>query len=514
MKSSSNGIRTVLVRIAGEADASLERFFWRWSLLFMVLFLACSIARDIRAKMYVDELFTLDMAKQANPSEIVKATIEGCDGMPPLYAIIVHSILPIVRNEALAVKLPATLGYCGMILCLLAFCRRRLPATYSFIAALFACDSCLYYSTEGRPYGVVLGCAAGALFSWQSAIDGRHRVAAKTMLGLCLALMTAMHYFAIFFLVPLFLAEVVRLRSLRRLDFTFLAASAPALLILGLHYPLIAAYRQFLAHYWAVPYFGMIELFFINFLLYPLRYIAPIALLVLSIFPKPILDQPERDGRFRRHEWVLICALGLMPPFLIVLTEHTTHAFVDRYVLWAVLGFALLIGVAICKAARGQVVVGLALVGILVAQIAREEIGVFLRVPTLRESEDVRQQLESLPDGPEPIVIADSHVFLELCYYAEPRFRQRFIYPVSRDLALHYIGYDTEPLLLVPLSHRANIHVEAYDALVAEYPRFLVAGPPRDYLPWYLASIGYRVVPVHPEAMRPLVFEAIASQKD
>ena len=126
--------------------------------------------------------------------------------------MIVAQTLPVVKPEALALRLPATLGYCAMVLCLMAFCRRRLPAVYAFVAALFACDALLFNSTEGRGYGIVLGCAAGALLCWQMAAEGRRRALTVTLLAFCLALMTALHYYAIFFPVPLAVAEIVRCR--------------------------------------------------------------------------------------------------------------------------------------------------------------------------------------------------------------------------------------------------------------------------------------------------------------
>jgi hypothetical protein len=58
------------------------------------LVLVCALAKDFRARMWIDELYTLYEARQANAAEIAKATLEGCDAAPPLYAIIVHTILP------------------------------------------------------------------------------------------------------------------------------------------------------------------------------------------------------------------------------------------------------------------------------------------------------------------------------------------------------------------------------------------------------------------------------------
>jgi hypothetical protein len=219
--------------MADEINVALDRYFWLFAALFGVVFLVCAIVEDVRTKMWFDELITLHMSQQASPGEIVKATLEGCDGAPPLYAMIVRAILPWVRHEALAIRLPATLGFGGMVLCLLAFCRRRLPAVYSFVSALLACTTCLRYSTEGRGYGVVMCCAAGALLCWQTAADGRRRILAIPLLAFCLALMTAMHYYSMFLLVPLFLAEMVRWRTSGKLDFAIIAAMAPVLLVIG-----------------------------------------------------------------------------------------------------------------------------------------------------------------------------------------------------------------------------------------------------------------------------------------
>ena len=145
-------------------DSSLELHFWRYASIFVLLVLTCYLGQDLRIKMGYDELFTLHMAQQGSPVEIVKATFEGMDASPPLYPIIVAPLLHILRQDALVVRLPSTLGFAAMLLFVLAFCHRRMPAVYSFIAALLAGISSNFFATEGRCYGLVLGCAAGALF--------------------------------------------------------------------------------------------------------------------------------------------------------------------------------------------------------------------------------------------------------------------------------------------------------------------------------------------------------------
>ena len=309
------------MNVFSRVDSFLERRFWVCSAVFVALFFTCAIVKDMRTKMKLDEFYTLQMAHESSNGQIVQATKEGCDGAPPLYAMMVRALLPWVSLEALAVRLPATLAYCGMIVCLLAFCRRRLPAVYSLIAALLACNASSMYSVEGRGYGVVLGCAAGALLCWQLAAEGKRRAVALPLLAFCLALMTAMHYYAIFFLIPLLLAEVVRWRMSGKLDFGILAAMAAVPLVLGLHYPLIAS-KPFQVHYWSPAVWSSVPLmystYFMDICLLPLAMLA-----VFSTMPS---DRRVSRAALTPPEWVALATFALMPLCVLVLSRYTTHA--------------------------------------------------------------------------------------------------------------------------------------------------------------------------------------------
>ncbi len=509
-----------LATLPAKINASLEQHFWRWASAFLLVFLICSIARDIRSKMWIDELFTLYVAKQANITEIIKAIKEGCDGSPPLYAIIVHSLFRVIRNEALAVRLPSTLGFCGMILCLFAFCRRRLPAAYSFIATLIPCYVCLYYATEGRPYGVVLGAAAGALLCWQMAVEGRPRGLTITFLALCLSLMIAMHYYAVFFLVPLFLAEMARAYITRKLDFGILATMIPPVVVLALHYPLIQASKPFQEHFWSPGNLHMIESFYDASVFTPLLYVSSFALIVLAIFHKAT-RQNTPDASVPLHEWVAIGALALMPPVVIFIATYVTHAFVDRYILWTIIGIAFIAAALLRQVARGQAAVGVAVLGLLIALIARQDIGSFRNPPILRVGEATLHELESLPDGPESIVVIDDEAFMELSYYAPPRVRERLVYLVNLDLDLRFYGSDTSTLVILAVSHRTKLNVQPYDGFLAAHPEFIVSASLfKNALAWHLVETGYRVMPIQwaPQMfvtnfMQPVVFQVEAPNK-
>jgi hypothetical protein len=501
--------RNALLRVSDKISAALERRLSLWTCLFVLLFLACAAWEDVHKLMWVDELFTLHAARQGSLAGVAEFS-RASDGVPPLYEMIVSAILPVVRSEALAVRLPSTLGFCFMIVCLVAFCRRRLPAIYSISAALLACDTCLPYSTEGRCYGLILGCAAGALLCWQYAVDGRHRALAIPLLGLCLALLPALHYYAVFFLVPLFLAETVRWRISGKPDWAIFAAMSTALVVLALHYSFIAAGSRYQKHFWSPAKWAHIPAFYNDFF-WPILGICliPFCLTVVLLSATDKAHAGALHTGLAPAEWTAVAAFSLMPVFVVVASEYTTHVFVTRYVLWAVPGFAILAAALLWRAAGGQAIAGLSLAWLALSIIAIHEVRDVRRKPVLRESEAVHQALKSLPYGTEPIVVADAHAFIELSYYSESRIRNRLVYPVSEELELRYIGSDTNSLLLPALRRYTDLNVVDYKTVAASYPRFVLATLSEDGLAWDLIRAGYRVVPIG-SSPAPLLFNVEA----
>jgi hypothetical protein len=310
--------------------------------------------------------------------------------------------------------------------------------------------------------------------------------------------MVALHYYSIFFLVPLFLAELMRWRASRGLDFGIAAAMVPALLVLGVHYALFVASQDFGAHYWAQPSLGSIASFYERFLLPPLI-LGGLAVLVVVLLAG-WSSQPRyntQQATFSIHEWTALTAFVLLPPVVIVLSMYTTNVFFERYILWTVIGFSVLGAAALSAAVRGRPAVGVALIVVAIAAMARLEIGPLFGPPVLPTAEGVRRELNNFAkDGLEPIVVANAHAFLELSYYLGSPLRERLVFPLSRDLDLKYRGFDTDALTLGPLGRRGLVRVTAYEEILAEHKSFLLAAFEHDYLPQHLTAAGYRVTPL------------------
>jgi hypothetical protein len=188
---------------------------------------------------------------------------------------------------------------------------------------------------------------------------------------------------------------------------------------------------------------------------------------------------------------------------------------VDRYTVWAIIGFAILVGAALHTVTRRQVIVAVgisvALAAILGVHMMRDALR---EPPVLNEGESVFQALAGLPDGSEPIVVPNSHVFMELAYYGDSRWRDRLVYPLAPDLELRYRGTNNTSFLMSSLRRRAvPLRIVDYKTLLATYPRFVLAVGPSEYMARHLVAEGYRVALVS-SASGPVLFQVEAARSN
>jgi hypothetical protein len=474
--------------------------------LFAIALLASSVGTDLRKKMWVDELYTLHIAEQRTVQDIVNATLDGCDGAPPLYATLVHAFLPLFQDHAVAVRLPSTIGYVGMLLCLLAFCRRRLPDRFAWIVTLLACAASWVYSWEGRPYGLQLGCGAAALLCWQNAASGSRRMITVPLLAIFGCLMVALQYYSIFFLGALLIGELVRWRNSRRPDIAVLGAITCGFGVLALHYPFIQVLQNFQEHYWSPARWTMIPETYWNFYAVML-YLCVITLLIWGFGLRKASQELSNLATFADYEWVAVVAMCLLPAIVLTLSQFTTHVFVERYVLFSLPAGAIVLGTSIYRIVRGDRATAALMLSIVLFGNVLLQAKIWSISPRLVSGEDTLRALQAMPpdaDSSEPIVIAHHHIFLELSYYAPKNIRERLIYPTSRSLDLRYLNTDTGYLLTSGLRKWSTLQIMTIDELLAGHQHFLLAAWPVDYLHTYLKSIGYRVVPI-PRAGGPAI---------
>ena len=278
----------------------------------------------------------------------------------------------------------------------------------------------------------MLGFAAGALFSWQSAGERKSRRLWLLLLAVCLAASTALHYYSIFLLVPLGLGELARWHARKKFDFGVLLAMLPGLLVLALHYPLIAAGKKYLTHFWVpgVASWSRIQEFYLQFALIPAARFWWVGLRLVCV-ARPRAEfcrlRAARGGMGGDR------STRLSPGLVLVISRLTTHVFLPRYTLWAAIGISIACAALLCRAARRNDC-GTLIVLILASGLVGQECFSLRKQPTLRQAEAVRLQLKTVPAGSDPIVVEYDHAFMELSYYAEPQLRWRLYYLLDQDL--------------------------------------------------------------------------------
>lgn len=474
----------------------LERHFrarnsnlWIWIVLLLT---GLSIASDVKLLMWTDELFTLFTARLPDVSKMLHAIQEGSDVPAPLYDLLVHFLIPVVRNDALAVRLPATLGFYAMLPGLFIFCRRRVGSLYAFIAAMLACEVCLYYATDGRAYGVVLGCTAWALVFWQrvsgnSSPSGNssQRLGNLVALGVCLSLMVAFHSFAVFFLGPLLFVEAVRFVRERKVDVGILAAAGVALLVLAAHYPFMVAGAKDSVNFWSKASLTMIRPWYEAFLL-PILGICGMAVL-LRLF----LGNAEGAVQSREPipvlEWIMLAGLTASPAAVILIAKYTVHGFVDRYALWAVVGIAALVVFAMYREFQGHRPVGILIAAGLVAAVLTHQIKTLLPgKPQLREAQAALDRVTELKDWNSAILVPDQHYFVELSYYAPSPVRSHIYFPLQKDM------------LFTALYHHTDLAIEPMPQFLAGHRSGFTLVSAKADLATQLIQKGFEVTPLGP----------------
>ena len=96
----------------------------------------------------------------------------------------------------LALRLPSIAGFALMLFCLYRIAQRRIGTATAWVAVLFPFTTRGYwYAVEARPYGLMMGFSALALWCWQVATAEQARRYALLGLTLSLAAAISTHFY-------------------------------------------------------------------------------------------------------------------------------------------------------------------------------------------------------------------------------------------------------------------------------------------------------------------------------
>ena len=455
----------------------------------------------VRAPLWNDELYTWYFAQLPTIGDIWDGLETGVEQIPPFYYVVTRASLALFGDGELALRAPSIIGFLLACTCLFVVVARRTNAWYGLVGALVPLASgAATYAWEARPYALVVGLAAAAVLCHQLRNDGIRPRLAVVGLAVVLAAATGMHYYGILIVLPIALAEAVRVAMRRQVDWAVVAAFFAPIVPLAVSAPLIQEARRYSGKFWTEFDLGSAPEFFVFLLRADVFSASRIptwlgigfATVVLGAALIVLLRRP------RAVQTEVAAAVGflLLPLLGVLVGALVTGAYVERYVLAAVLGPGLLIPLALHRAAGGRRTAAVA-ASVLLAlwfgvllQYWHRDIGVDI---------DRRERLvdfleEHTPPNGMRVAVVHPHDYLELARYAPRPVAAELIRLSDPERALRYTGSRSTEDGLVVLAGFAPLRIVAYDE--QRTPFFLlrtVRGDTRDWIDPALEDGGARL---------------------
>lgn len=471
------------------------------------LLLTSLSARAYAKPFWHDEIYTIVETDLPSVGEIWRAERDGLDLLPPLNSLLTRGVRAVLGAGRVSTRLPAMLGFasaCGIVF---AFVRRRADSSMALVAAALLTFTCSYrFAYEARPYGLMLGLSALALYSWSEAAAGRHR--SRNLATMALALCAAMwaQYFSILLLLPIAVAELWRQVSLRRADWSMWAALAAALAGLLPLWPLITAAHSEAGGFWgSASSFGPLATYAFLFLpvsdwgvLVGYCVIAIWTLWLIAVF-EPATANNGANAQSRKampsYEIVAGVALAALPCAGVALGRIVGSGLVPRYVLPTTLAGAILLSIALdrltASPARRLLLLTLAALGWLGIQMGPFLPGHLAFRDPVRDDRLILQQL----DQPGPIAVTNGIVFLQLWYYAPENSRAQLVYLADQRIALARTGSSTIDRNLLTLARWSPVPVVDFEQFVRSHEAFRVYAPATG---WLLTELRQRHFALEP----------------
>jgi hypothetical protein len=407
---------------------------------------------------------------------------------PPLYHIFAHAFLVVFPHHHKVIRIPAAIGFLILVLCTFFFLKRLGGLKLAIIAtALLLASQTLYYASEARPYGVVLGMWGAGLLFWQSA---RHSTRWLPLIGLASAVGIAInaHYFAILMPIPIVIAELIgfRRRGARARRILFSIGIGYASTVLWL--PFLKAASQYAENYYSS--FKMSDL--ASAYRYLLSWL-PISKFIRDVISVPfllfvfagILILIRRDV-FRKSErsaeWTALCISCIVPFFGAALAYKQHTILWPRYVLYPLTGFCALAAVGIGALVRRTSGLYAALMVILTVACAQE-------VSAIRENRiGAARELQPLPPISPDETVAISDAFKLMGMESEDEHPSpRLAYVYDRNQEMKYLHSESTTREILNAAKIVPLPVYNADSFLKNHSTFVVAAW-RDYDCWWFHS--------------------------
>ena len=474
------------VRAMDESGPGIAGLPWPgWVILLLTAVL--SVIWSANKQLWQDEIFSFQTDRVASLGEVMRIERSYPISLePPLYHVLSHGAMAMFGPTAFALRLPALCGFLLMQVGLYFFVRNLAGSRAGLVAMTVPVLALtMYYSAEGRPYGMLLGTYAMVALCWQIA-SRRAEVAGSSrlwpLIGLAVALGMALnlHFYGVLLLVPLCGAELVRTISRRRLDAAMLVAIGSGTALFAAAIPYIKASAEFKKHYYlsnisphlmTQPYRQMM----LDYTDYSMSVQRVLALAIWCAGAVVVWGclraVRRRDAVIPVGEWTMILLMVLIPVFAFVVGRLVTHTLEVRHSTGAIVGISALVAISLAPMLRRKTmfyaVMAVAVAGMMAATGAR----------ILRSAAATRQTMAALTIPPElkaeVDAAADRNIYFQnlgkwetaSLYEPDPEMRSRLVLVYSLNEEMTLQNHDTMYLTAVHTKRFSSQPIVSYDDL-------------------------------------------------
>ncbi len=425
--------------------ATMEAHPWMALGGLSILYWAIVLVQSALKLLWLDELITLYVARLGSARAIWSALLHGADPNPPLNHILSMWAMRVFGQNAFGLRLPAMLASWAGLAGLYTFLRAQLPVIFSMIGVCsFMAMGGFDYSSEGRPYALLLCASIVSLLLWRRIVEGRNENLPAIVLALALAVSISSNYFGGLAVFPIAVGEAARTfqqkRFCWRVWLALLAGSASILAYL----PLIhSAMTRFIPHAWNKADIRNIPGAYLEMVDYIL---FPALILLAAVLTTRILrgrgwqapwdrNREARQGTkgriFPPHEMAAIITLGLYPVLGYGIATAMSGMIAPRCVIPVCYAFAILIATCTYRLFAGRAKSAICVLAFFLAWIgARESVLSVWLVQQKQAFFSLRDQLP-VPSGSEKILVPDCFLVLPFYYYASPDIASRVVFPID-----------------------------------------------------------------------------------
>jgi hypothetical protein len=401
-------------------------------LAFTAVYIATSVWLMSARPFWIDELYTLYISDTDSAALTLRMVAERADHHPPPFFLLTRLFLQLPLPAEIAARLPGMLGYGLMCFCLYDILRRRASALFGLVAMCGALAVLPHvYSFEARPYGLLAGFCALALWGWLAANEGRRGPGLAACFG-GLAAAVSVHHYAVLFVFPLAAGQLVRTVSSRRVDWAVWSCFAAGGAVSLLYFPqVVGSLERFPERHWAMPNrFSFVDVYAHTVGRWGLAFFAASGL-VLTLFARRLrrIDWPGP------HEVTAVAAIVFLP-FLCQAVAIKTGAIHGRYAIGTLIGALLSFGWVAWSLSKGSRRVAFVLVGLATVFFAanahhRWEIVTEPDRTAIRLTGWLRETR-----GPAlPVVVDDPLAWMPMAHYAREPWSGRFHYLLDEEAA-------------------------------------------------------------------------------